>query len=171
MNKLIFSSIRNLKLLNSNFRLASSYKKCLYHENGIKASYNKGAFLTKKNSRNGILFYHVSAINLNDNAAQENEKKVGSSEKHEFLAETKQLLNIVAKSLYSEREVFIRELISNASDAIEKLKYDQLTNQSGLSVKDQEVPFEIQINADDITNTLTIYDRLLFSRIYCDFFS
>ena len=44
-----------------------------------------------------------------------------SAEQHQFQAETRMLLDIVAKSLYSEKEVFVRELISNASDAIEKV--------------------------------------------------
>jgi TNF receptor-associated protein 1 len=44
-------------------------------------------------------------------------------EKHEFQAETRKLLDIVAHSLYSEREVFIREIISNASDALEKVRW------------------------------------------------
>ena len=47
---------------------------------------------------------------------------LGDSEKHEFQAETRKLLDIVAKSLYSGKEVFIRELISNSSDALEKLR-------------------------------------------------
>jgi len=47
----------------------------------------------------------------------------GAPEKREFQAETRKLLDIVAKSLYSGREVFIRELISNSSDALEKLRY------------------------------------------------
>ncbi|CAF0717780.1 unnamed protein product [Brachionus calyciflorus] len=86
---------------------------------------------------------------------QDAEKAVGKSEKYDFLAETKQLLNIVAKSLYSDKEVFVRELISNASDAIEKLKYAQLTNNQGV---DNQIPYEIQINANDMNNTLTIQD-------------
>ncbi|CAI6365540.1 unnamed protein product [Macrosiphum euphorbiae] len=49
-----------------------------------------------------------------------------TAEKLEFQAETRMLLDIVAKSLYSEKEVFIRELISNASDALEKLRYVSL---------------------------------------------
>lgn len=90
------------------------------------------------------------------------EKRVeGTTEKHEFLAETKQLLNIVAHSLYSEKEVFIRELISNASDAIEKLKYAQLSAADTLS-KEAEIggaqQLKIDINANDIANTLTIAD-------------
>ncbi|XP_026539109.1 heat shock protein 75 kDa, mitochondrial isoform X1 [Notechis scutatus] len=47
----------------------------------------------------------------------------GSASKHEFQAETQKLLDIVARSLYSEQEVFIRELISNSSDALEKLRH------------------------------------------------
>ncbi|KAJ2409798.1 hypothetical protein GGF41_006549, partial [Coemansia sp. RSA 2531] len=52
-----------------------------------------------------------------------------SVEKHEFKAETKKLLHIVAHSLYSQREVFVRELISNSSDALEKLRHLQATSQ------------------------------------------
>mmetsp|Transcript_14779 Transcript_14779/g.44396 ORF Transcript_14779/g.44396 Transcript_14779/m.44396 type:complete len:743 (+) Transcript_14779:75-2303(+) len=51
-----------------------------------------------------------------------------STETHEFKAETKKLLDIVAKSLYTDKEVFIRELISNASDACEKLRFMQSTH-------------------------------------------
>ena len=48
-------------------------------------------------------------------------------ERHEFQAEVKQLLDLMIHSLYSERDVFLRELISNASDAIDKLRFEQLT--------------------------------------------
>ncbi|XP_058013322.1 heat shock protein 75 kDa, mitochondrial isoform X2 [Ahaetulla prasina] len=51
------------------------------------------------------------------------ERVPGSTSKHEFQAETQKLLDIVAHSLYSEQEVFIRELISNSSDALEKLRH------------------------------------------------
>ena len=44
-----------------------------------------------------------------------------AGETHQFQAETRMLLDIVAKSLYSEKEVFVRELVSNASDAVEKV--------------------------------------------------
>jgi hypothetical protein len=83
------------------------------------------------------------------------EKTIGSAEKYDFLAETKQLLNIVAKSLYSEKEVFIRELVSNSSDAIEKLKYTELS--SGLHSA-ENIPYEIHITVDDVNKTLTIRD-------------
>lgn len=97
-----------------------------------------------------------STVILRNAETQATEKVVGPTEKYDFMAETKQLLNIVAKSLYSEKEVFIRELISNASDAIEKLKYAELTSQDGQSA--QSIPYEIRITANDMNNTLIIQD-------------
>merc|ERR1712223_896704 len=80
----------------------------------------------------------------------------GPIESHEFQAETKKLLDIVAKSLYSEKEVFIRELISNASDAIEKFRYFQVTNAKTLQNPDREL--DIKIDLDKIANTIEISD-------------
>jgi len=61
----------------------------------------------------------------------------------EFQAETKQLLDIVTNSLYTDKDVFLRELVSNASDSLEKLRHLQATNESGLI--DPDVPLEIRI--------------------------
>ena len=127
------------------------------------ASYGMQANSTSTKSQNSISTYLVSKKSLHlsslyQKAHQDAEKVVSkTSEKFEFLAETKQLLNIVAKSLYSDKEVFVRELISNASDAIEKLKYAQLSGDQIASTVDQNaIPFEIQIIANDMNNTLTI---------------
>ena len=79
-----------------------------------------------------------------------------TAKKHEFQAEVKQVLDIVINSLYTDKEVFIRELVSNASDALEKLRYLQLTEKE---VYDEELPLEISITADDKTNTITIEDH------------
>jgi TNF receptor-associated protein 1 len=62
-------------------------------------------------------------------------------------------LQIVARSLYSDKEIFIRELISNANDALEKLRYVQLAA-GGEQVNDEKR--EIYITVDDINKTLTI---------------
>lgn len=80
----------------------------------------------------------------------------GSPEKHEFQAETRMLLDIVAKSLYSEKEVFVRELISNASDAVEKFRYLCMT---GEKLDDADRPLGIQIVTDKAFKTLTIQDN------------
>lgn len=69
----------------------------------------------------------------------------GSQEKHEFQAETRRILDIVAKSLYTEREIFIREIVSNASDALEKVRYMNLT---GKPILEPNTPLEINITTD-----------------------
>ena len=74
---------------------------------------------------------------------------------YEFKAETKKLLDIVIHSLYTERDIFIRELISNAADALEKFRYQSLTADE---VFDSHVPLEITIDLDEKAHTLTITD-------------
>jgi len=74
---------------------------------------------------------------------------------HEFQAETKRLLDIVINSLYTERDIFIRELISNSSDALEKMRHESLTKDD---VFDDHVPLEVSIELDEEKHTLTITD-------------
>ncbi|XP_042294351.1 heat shock protein 75 kDa, mitochondrial [Sceloporus undulatus] len=76
----------------------------------------------------------------------------GSGSRHEFQAETQKLLDIVARSLYSEKEVFIRELISNGSDALEKLRHKLLSEGKVLP------ELEIHLETDSKEGTLTIQD-------------
>ena len=76
-------------------------------------------------------------------------------QKFEFQAEIKQLLDIVIHSLYTEKEIFVRELVSNASDALEKLRHLQLTEKE---VHDDNLPLEINITTDDKVKTITIQD-------------
>ncbi|NXA41551.1 TRAP1 protein, partial [Eudromia elegans] len=76
----------------------------------------------------------------------------GAASKHEFQAETKKLLDIVARSLYSEKEVFIRELISNGSDALEKLRHRLMTEGKTLP------EMEIHLQTDAGKGTITIQD-------------
>ncbi len=77
------------------------------------------------------------------------------SGKHEFQAEVKQLLDIVIHSLYTDKEIFIRELVSNASDALEKLRYIQQTEKN---IFDDQLPLEIEVKTDEEANTITITD-------------
>lgn len=76
-------------------------------------------------------------------------------ETFQFKAETRQLLHILIHSLYKDREVFLRELLSNASDALNRLRFEMLTNKD---VLDAEAPLEIRITADKDARTLTISD-------------
>jgi len=87
-----------------------------------------------------------------------NEKTVGNAVKHEFKTETKRLLDIVAKSLYSDKEVFIRELISNASDALEKVRYLQLTDEKALDESVANNPSEIHISINKKERTIIFQD-------------
>jgi molecular chaperone HtpG len=72
-----------------------------------------------------------------------------------FKAETRQLLDILIHSLYTEREIFLRELISNASDALTRMSFEILTNRN---VLDPDVELAITITSDPAAGTLTISD-------------
>lgn len=73
-----------------------------------------------------------------------------------FKAETKELLNLMIHSIYTNKEIFLRELISNANDAIDKLKFQSLTNNELLKDDDK---FKIEITVNKDNGTLTIKDN------------
>ncbi len=77
------------------------------------------------------------------------------AQQYSFKAETKQLLNILIHSLYKEREVFLRELLSNASDALNRLRFETVTNRD---VRDLNAELKIRITADKDARMLTIQD-------------
>jgi len=79
-----------------------------------------------------------------------------TAEKIEFKTEVKELLNLMIHSLYSHKEIFLRELISNASDAIDKARYEALTNKEILSNTGEG---KIKLIADKEAGTLTIRDN------------
>lgn len=83
-------------------------------------------------------------------------QQASNRETREFQAETKQLLDLMIHSIYTNREIFLRELISNASDAIDKIRFESLTNQDLL---EGDSDFEILIAPDEDTHTLTISDN------------
>ncbi len=78
--------------------------------------------------------------------------------KHEFQTEVGQLLQLMTHSLYSNKEIFIRELVSNASDAIDKLNYLRLT-EDNLKEKFADYKGQINIKLDEADNSITISDN------------
>jgi molecular chaperone HtpG len=78
------------------------------------------------------------------------------TEKHEFQAEVREVLNLMIHSLYSNREIFLRELISNASDACDKLRFEALQDAS-LMGGDPELKVEIEV--DEETGQITVRDN------------
>ena len=83
------------------------------------------------------------------------ERKSFSMAKKEFKAESKRLLDLMINSIYTHHEIFLRELISNASDALDKLYYRSLTENDGMSRED----FYIRLTPDKEAGTLTISDN------------
>ncbi len=79
----------------------------------------------------------------------------GASEKFQFKAEVKQLLDILVHSLYTSREIFLRELVSNSSDALDKLRFE---SNRGTEIVDKDLPLEIRINFDEKEKTITVKD-------------
>lgn len=73
-----------------------------------------------------------------------------------FEAETERLLELLTHSIYSNKEIFLRELISNASDAIDKARIKSLTDTQYLG---EDTQFQIKIDADNKNNIITIEDN------------
>ena len=76
--------------------------------------------------------------------------------KREFKTESKRVLDLMINSIYTNKEIFLRELISNASDALDKLYYLSLTNKD---IKVKKNDLEIKIDLDKEARTLTITDN------------
>ena len=79
-----------------------------------------------------------------------------SAEKMEFKTEMKQLMDIIVNSLYTHRDIFLRELISNASDAIDAIRFESLTKPE---VTGDDSDWKIEIIPDKESGTLTIRDN------------
>ncbi len=80
---------------------------------------------------------------------------MSNPETHSFQAEIQQVLNLVIHSLYTDKEIFVRELISNAADALEKVRFLQ---SSGQTVRDDHLPLKVRLNTNETEHTLTFSD-------------
>lgn len=104
----------------------------------------------KQNVLNKVAFRRFSQ----QTQGSEPKIKAINTEKREFKAETKKLLDIVAKSIYTDKEVFLRELMSNCSDALEKQRFYELSGKSEM----KDIPLEISIFTNERERTVTILD-------------
>src|SRR3954466_14734705 len=96
-------------------------------------------------------------MSRSQNEELEGAPPVGNSvETLEFQAETRQLLNLVIHSIYSNKDIFLRELISNASDALDKLRLESLID-SDLDVDTSDLHTALEVDAD--ARTLTVRDN------------
>jgi len=78
---------------------------------------------------------------------EQKETVTGNQVQFEFQAKTKKILDIVARSLYTDKEVFLRELISNSCDALEKLRHHTLVN-TDKPIYQPEIPLQINLSTD-----------------------
>jgi hypothetical protein len=135
-------------------------------------NYNRDSTFTGKNSfssSSAATDTTTTTTNNNNNTTVDNPSIGEETNNYEFKAETRQLLDIVTHSLYTDREVFLRELVSNASDACEKLRHLQAANMittsnnqpkttAATTDEQEDLPLEIRITTNEVDQTLTIAD-------------
>src|SRR5258706_16076706 len=86
---------------------------------------------------------------------QEEVHMAAKAEEFQFQAETRQLLELMIHSLYTNKEIFLRELISNSSDALDRLRFEALTDPELLAGNDK---YEIRLEVDKEARTLSVSD-------------
>merc|ERR1712151_1153838 len=95
------------------------------------------------------------AINIDGLSVAEMKHMRESSEKHAFQAEVSRMMKLIINSLYKNKEIFLRELISNSSDALDKIRFLSLTDAGALSATDE---LTIKVKADKENHALHITD-------------
>lgn len=109
--------------------------------------------------RDFIAIDRVNRLSLKYSLTRNLSASANTPEVMPFQAETSKLLDIVTHSIYTDKEVFVRELISNASDALEKYRYTQVKGEVSQAAGDSTAPLHINIIPDPVANTLTIIDN------------
>ncbi|XP_034825688.1 heat shock protein 75 kDa, mitochondrial [Maniola hyperantus] len=138
-------------------RLGSSVylSRLLYHS--VNKSKPINCVTVAANGFNERLMFSSNYSTVSDQQPVDTTK--GNAERKEFQAETRMLLDIVARSLYSDKEVFIRELISNASDALEKFRYLSVSaTPDSPQLENIDRALEIKLTTDKQNRTLTFED-------------
>ncbi|KAK6133779.1 hypothetical protein DH2020_032490 [Rehmannia glutinosa] len=118
--------------------------------NGLKNSFSRSGLEWKLEKKECRVVVRCEAT-----AVAEKESSESSGEKYEYQAEVSRLLDLIVHSLYSHKEVFLRELVSNASDALDKLRFLSVTEPSLLGDAGE---LEIRIKPDPDNGTITITD-------------
>ncbi|XVF03119.1 hypothetical protein REPUB_Repub04eG0233400 [Reevesia pubescens] len=141
-------SLASLPLTNPNksFNLRSAF----LPRNGLNKAFSCSGLRWKLEKRNNQI-----AVRCEASAVAEKEAEATSGEKFEYQAEVSRLLDLIVHSLYSHKEVFLRELVSNASDALDKLRFLSVTEPSLLGDAGE---LEIRIKPDPDNGTITITD-------------
>jgi TNF receptor-associated protein 1 len=131
---------------------------------------NKGTFPSRNVTRNNVSMKKISLPHLSSTSrcfcasttptpTPVAESKPVNVETREFQAETRKLLDIVTNSIYTDKEVFVRELISNASDALEKFRYKQVLGSAIADGDNSSGPLEINIVTDTENSCLILTDN------------
>src|ERR1700761_3039821 len=98
----------------------------------------------------------IDAETGTDGEAESSMTAQADQESHSFQAEVVQILDLMVHSLYSNKEIFLRELISNASDAIDRLRFEAY---SDAGLRDTEDPLQIRVSFDTAARTITVSDN------------
>eukprot|EP00916_Digyalum_oweni_P020980 GHVL01034922.1.p1 GENE.GHVL01034922.1~~GHVL01034922.1.p1 ORF type:complete len:829 (-),score=185.88 GHVL01034922.1:1363-3849(-) len=94
-------------------------------------------------------------LDVEDYSPEDREIMKSSGETHEFQAEVSRIMDIIINSLYTQKEVFLRELISNSADAMEKQRYVALTDKEQANAEPKDLELRLQFNAEDKTISIT----------------